>query len=238
MSIKPLVKVGAEMRFQVQTSIVGEFRVARSEGKGMTLSGYPAKFNKLSRDLGGFRENILPGAFRSTLAGQADVRALMNHNPDLILGRTTSGTLRLVEDQTGLAMNCDLPDTQTARDLATSIDRGDINQGSFRFRVNTDNWRQMGGETIRDLSDVELMDVSVVTFPAYEDTVASVRSISEAVGLDFERLNGILLRHSHALGTTSEDQKFIREVIAELHPITRIPELERMSRELDLAERC
>jgi hypothetical protein len=112
-----------------------------------------------------------------------------------------------------------------------------MDQGSFRFRTKTDNWRMEDGETVRDLIDVDLMDVSVVTFPAYEDTVTNVRSIAEVSGLDFERLNGIFVRHQHKLSLTLDDRAFLRSLTAKIKPLADNPDLERMNRRLALAER-
>src|SRR5947209_7458736 len=102
-----------ERRFETAPDYRAELRLEqRKEGEPKTLVGYPAKFNTVSRDLWGFKETILPGAFKRTLAEGADVRALVNHNPDMVLGRTRSGTLRLKEDAVGLRMEVDTPDTQ------------------------------------------------------------------------------------------------------------------------------
>lgn len=221
-----------------------EFRLeARGEGKTKTLVGYPAKFNTRSQNLGGFYETIKPGAFKRTLAEGADVRGLINHDPNLVIGRNTSGTMRLKEDSIGLRMECDLPDTQYARDLATCVDRGDISQGSFRFRVVQDNWTNMydadgDSETLRELQDVDLKDASVVTFPAYEDTSIFVRSISKAAGLDFERVAGILIRSQHGLEVNDGDRQFLADAIAELEMSTKVstPLLDRARRRLRLAQ--
>lgn len=153
-----------------------ELRVAKQEGKPGTLQGHAAVFNTLSQDLGGFREKIAPGAFQGTL--DRDVRALFNHEACLILGRTTSGTLRLKEDETGLMIENDLPDTTYARDLEESISRGDITQMSFGFRTIRDNWENIGGGAIRTLLEVELVDVSPVTYPAYVETDVAVRAMN------------------------------------------------------------
>lgn len=152
-----------------------EIRVSRSHGK-QTIQGHAAVFHQLSEDLGGFREKIAPGAFADTL--DADVRALFNHDRNFVLGRTTSGTLRMSEDKTGLKVEIDPPDTTVARDLMTSIERGDISQMSFGFRVKEDEWEQGIGDNpdIRTLLAVELFDVSPVTFPAYPQTDVGLRS--------------------------------------------------------------
>jgi uncharacterized protein len=146
-----------------------EVRVSPSGG----IAGFAAVFNQLSEDLGGFRERILPGAFSRCLGSGADVRCLFNHNPDALLGRTKSGTLRLSEEPAGLYFDCDLPDTQAGRDVRASIKRGDITQCSFGFTVQGQNWLENG--TIRVLADVDLFDVSPVTFAAYPQTSVSAR---------------------------------------------------------------
>jgi hypothetical protein len=139
------------------------------------LTGYAAVFNSLSEDLGGFREKIEPGCFANSCK-EGDVRALWNHDSNHVLARTKSGTLTLSEDAHGLKIDCIPPDAQWARDLLASIDRGDVDQMSFGFRTLTDRWEMIDGQDVRVLMDVELFDVSPVTFPAYPDTQVAVRS--------------------------------------------------------------
>lgn len=143
------------------------------------LEGYAAIFNSASGDLGGFREMIAPGAFRRTLAENADVRALWNHEAMYVLGRTTTGTLRLSETAQGLWMAVDLPETQYASDLLALVRRGDVSQMSFAFRKIVDEWQRGDDLPLRRLLDVDLFDVSPVTFPAYEATnvVVATRDI-------------------------------------------------------------
>ena len=159
-----------------------ELRLNKSEdGKKKTITGYAAVFNKLSDDLGGFREQIAPGAFSKTIKTD-DIRALFNHDPNKILGRTKAGTLRLKEDDKGLAFECDVPDTQAGSDLVTSMSRGDIDQCSFSFRTNSDTWDNTDKANItRTLNDVTCMDVSPVTFPAYPQTSCKVRDYLSAL---------------------------------------------------------
>lgn len=156
-----------------------ELRVeTRADGKRMIV-GHAAVFNQLSEDLGGFREQIAAGAFADAIKTD-DVRALFNHNPDYVLGRNLSGTLKLAEDARGLAIEIDPPDTQFAKDLIVSMQRGDINQMSFGFSVrpNGQNWaKDDAGAVIRTLTKVRLFDVSPVTYPAYPQTDVAVREL-------------------------------------------------------------
>lgn len=152
----------------------------REDGKRM-IRGHAAVFNQLSEDLGGFREQIAPGAFAEAIKSD-DVRALFNHNPDYILGRNLSKTLRLVEDARGLAIEIDPPDTQIARDLMVSMERGDVTQMSFAFSVrpNGQNWaKDDAGQVVRTLTKVRLYDVSPVVYPAYPQTDVAVRALNE-----------------------------------------------------------
>lgn len=142
---------------------------------GNGIEGYAAVFNSPSGDLGGFTETIKPGAFTRAIKTRQDVRALFNHNPNAIIGRTKSGTLRLSEDSAGLHFACDLPDTQLGRDVRASIKRGDIDGCSFGFIARSDSWNTQGTE--RQLLDVDLLDVGPVTYPAYTATSVSARSL-------------------------------------------------------------
>lgn len=151
----------------------------RGEDDPPVIQGHAALFNSLSEPLFGFREKIAPGAFKNAIK-EDDIRALFNHNPDHVLGRNKSGTLRLNEDKKGLAIEIDPPDTQVARDLQTSIKRGDITQMSFGFQVVKDTFdHKDDGDVIRTLEEVRLFDVSPVTYPAYTDTDVSVRSFED-----------------------------------------------------------
>lgn len=139
---------------------------------GRRLEGYAAVFGSEAR-LGSFIETIAPGAFRGALTG--DVLALLDHDPGKVLGRTRSGTLRLHEDDRGLAFSLDLPDTQAGRDVAVLADRGDLGGMSFGFRVEPDGEIWQGN--LRTLTNVALGEVSVVSaWPAYPDTEVALRA--------------------------------------------------------------
>jgi HK97 family phage prohead protease len=147
----------------------------RQEGDGtMRLAGYAAVFNDPSVPLP-FSERIAPGAFRKTLSETPDVRLLINHE-GLPLARTKNNTLTLTEDETGLYIDALLPDTSEARDLWTLVQRGDVDQMSFAFRVIRQAWNK--DRTERTLTEVSLADgdVSVVTYPAYPTTTVEARA--------------------------------------------------------------
>ncbi len=121
-------------------------------------------------------ERIMPEAFDASLNRPDDVRALFNHNDMAILGRTSAGTLRLEKTRRGLKYEIDVPDTQTAKDVAESIRRGDVTGSSFGFRPTDITWREEEKTLIREIRGVELFDVGPVTFPAYEATTTGIRS--------------------------------------------------------------
>lgn len=154
-----------------------ELRIAAPETPNR-LVGYAAVFNSLSADLGGFKERIIPGAFRSSVTSGGDVRAPVDHDPSKLLGRTGNGTLRIAEDQTGLRVEIDLPEgVSYADDVRALVKRGDVRGMSFGFRVPAGGQRfiKQGGQTIRELTAVNLREVTVTSVPAYGDTSIQVR---------------------------------------------------------------
>lgn len=164
-----------------RTVPAGELRVTTTSDGPTKIGGHAAKFDMLSEDLGGFRERIAPSAFAKTIQS-GDIRALWNHDANIVLGRNKAGTLRLSEDSVGLAFEVDMPDTQMVRDMVVApIARGDVNQCSFGFHTLSDKWGKVDGEWIRTLLEVELFDVSPVTYPAYQSTDVAVRSLAEAI---------------------------------------------------------
>ena len=157
-----------------------ELRIKKVDDELPKIEGYAAVFNKDSEDMG-FIERIAPGAFKNALK-TSDVRALFNHDSNIILGRTSAGTLELKEDKTGLMMSVTPPDTQLVRDMVLSpIERGDITQQSFGFTVKADEWKEIDGKTpIRTITEIgELFDVSPVVFSAYPDTAVALRSLDK-----------------------------------------------------------
>jgi uncharacterized protein len=153
----------------------GDLR-AVSPGK---LAGYAAIYNSQSQDLGGFVERILPGAFKRTLTQPDHIRALLEHDPQRLLGRVGSRTLSLQENTKGLYFELSLPDTSYARDLGALVERGDISGCSFGFRVpeGGDQWEVRSGQLMRDLIAVDLQEITITGNPAYLDTSVAKRSM-------------------------------------------------------------
>ena len=157
---------------------MGTIEVRDAEGDEMTLEGYAAVFNS-ETDLGAFREVIRPGAFDDVMDN--DVRALINHDPNLILGRTGNGTLELSTDERGLKYKVKLGDQQYARDFYESVKRGDISQSSFAFTIDKQSWNEE--RTVRSVDKVrQLLDVSPVTYPAY--AAATVQARDQQLDID------------------------------------------------------
>lgn len=158
----------------------------RKRGDNVTLTGYAAVFNS-ETDLGEFREVIRPGAFRKAVRSD-DVRALWNHDDNIVLGRTKPGTLRLEEDDHGLRVEIDAP--RSAESIVESIQRGDVDAMSFGFSVRSggDRWSGEKGSQMRELIDLRLLDVSPVTFPAYEATTISAEARSMVQGWDSDTM--------------------------------------------------
>jgi HK97 family phage prohead protease len=203
---------------------------AEGEGEARKIVGRPAVYNQLSQDLGGFRERIVSGAFTKTLQ-ESNVKALWNHNDDYVLGSRKAGTLNINEDAGGLMFEAEPPDTQWARDFMLSVDRGDVDQMSFRFRTIRDRWIQdEDGSVIRELVEVQLIEVSPVTFPAYPQTSVDLRSLG--VEIDPDEIQEIAVRSAtgHMRDSDRDRIAAIRTVIDQLAaPATSHPDDEARS---------
>ncbi len=152
-----------------------EVRAVNADGS-IPFVGHAAVFNVRADIYGMFEEQFAPGAFAKTLQ-EADVRALINHDANLVLARSKANTLRLAEDARGLLVEADMAPTTYAQDLALLMQRGDVNQMSFLFRAVKETWDESGAIPLRTVTEARLFDVSVVTFPIYEETDAALRSL-------------------------------------------------------------
>lgn len=140
------------------------------EVKGKTVAGYAAVFNSPADICGMWEEVIAPGAFAESLRSGQDVLALYSHVIERLLGRRSSGTLRLTEDARGLAIEIDLPDTSDGRDVGVLVERGDLKGMSFGFCVTKQEWDETVDPPRRTIHSVDLREVTITADPAYQDT--------------------------------------------------------------------
>lgn len=151
------------------------------ESENNIVEGYALKFNKPSKDLGGFIEVINERALEGV--DLSDVKLFMGHDASKLLGRTKSGTLQLTVDEVGLKFRCELPNTTLGRDVMELVTRGDLSQCSFGFTVGKDSWERRDGMPVRNIQQIKkLAEISLVSIPAYDDTDVSVakRSLESA----------------------------------------------------------
>jgi HK97 family phage prohead protease len=194
---------------------------AGASGNGMTFSGYAAVFNSDSEPLP-FIERIMPGAFAKSLKSRNNIRMYMNHDSSMLLGTTKSKTVRLVEDSKGLYVDADLPDTSVGRDLSVLMQRGDVDSMSFGFTVpqGGDRWSDDGSR--RELKQIRLYEVSVVTgFPAYAATSAQVRSfdaLATRTGIDADQLAVAITALESGQTLDPNHAALLRETVAKLEP--------------------
>lgn len=202
-----------------------ELRADAAEGR--TIDGYAAVFNEWTQ-IGpvtwGWREKIEPGAFKKTLADGGDVRMLVNHDTNMPLARTKTGTLTLEEDAKGLRSIATPPDVSYANDILELIRTGEVDGMSFGFRVIKDEWTvKPDGSEERVLKELQLIEVSPVTFPAYTQTSVGVRAseialLSERAGLEEPEAR------SFAQAFRAVDEQLYVDVITELRdgkPLSR-----------------
>jgi hypothetical protein len=155
----------------------------REDGQEVVV-GYGSIWNSRSENLGGFYEYISPDAISQETIDKSDVRALINHDPNLVLARSTAGNLSLSVDEKGLRYEFSIPETSYGKDLAINMKNGNINQSSFAFTVGADEWStDEDGNDIRTITSIEkLYDVSPVTYPAYSqaesDLVVAQRALA------------------------------------------------------------
>lgn len=229
-----------EVRVAVDAWPDAELELRATDDGGMTFHGYAAVFNSWSEDLGGFRERIAPGAFARSLGRERNVRMFLNHNADVVLASTRAGTLRLSEDDKGLRVEADLPDTTSGRDLATLLRRGDVDSMSFGFAIpkGGESWSANGRE--RELTEVRLYEVSAVTgWPAYPATSAAVRHLADEIEGNADELAAAfaVLRSADERLTPAQRDLLVRAVNARTDaPVVAVTNAELRQRLARLAD--
>lgn len=147
--------------------------VAELRAESTRIVGHAVVFDVRSVDLGGFVEIVRPSAVVRALKPEASVCCLYNHEPGAVLGRTPK-TLTLTKDTRGLAFALDPANTSAGRDAFELVRRGDVSGASFGFRTLKDAWHQEGPVIVRELLDIELLEISLTAFPVYQATDVSV----------------------------------------------------------------
>lgn len=225
--------------------------VRQKTDKENIIESYGAVFDQWSEVLNSwFVEIVRPGCFSESIIND-DIRALKNHDPNLILGRNTAGTLLLQEDITGLRYEIDLPATTYANDLKISVERRDITQNSFSFKVLEDRWgtKNIGGVTYeaRELIKVKLYDLGPVTFPAYTATDGILlRNFIQNSPLNLEEVQGVIQKAHLKKDLKSGERKLLTDTIKLLssyagdeseqpeNPENRAVSIDLLRRKLDL----
>jgi uncharacterized protein len=204
---------------RIKTDVDFEIRLLPDDADGMRFTGYAAVFNSDSEPLP-FTERIVPGAFKRSLKARNEIKMFVNHNMDMVLASTRAKTLKLTEDSKGLLAEASLPDTSYGRDLSVLMQRGDVHSMSFGFSVpkKGDRWSNDGA--VRELLDIRLHEVSVVTgFPAYEATTAHVRSVeilASRTNTDPDQLADALIKLESGETLPADSADLITEVVTKL----------------------
>jgi HK97 family phage prohead protease len=205
---------------------MGEIRAAGTESEPL-ITGHIAVFGQLSIEIGNFRERVMPGAFAKSLK-EADIHHYFNHDTNIVLGRNKSGTLRLKEDDQGLHIENDPPNTQTVRDLVLEpIRRGDIDQGSFSFVPVKQEWSRVDGQLIRTLHEVKLYHTSIVPKGAYPQTdiVARdkmLRAVASASGIDLMALATVTGKCQYDLALSDEENAFLQDTLRRIESMSPV----------------
>jgi len=215
---------------KVETRVSPANFEVREDGDGLHFSGYAAVFDSPSEPLP-FIERIAPGAFARSLRSKNDVKLLWNHDTGEVLGSTRAGSMTLTEDQFGLKVDAQLPNTQRGRDTAELLRSGLVDSMSFGFNVPAggDAWNADGTE--RTLKSVRLHEVSIVAFPAYSATAgtASVRSldkVAQRAEVDADALAAALTKIEAGEDISIDDRTLLETVIEKLSPVEIAAEAE------------
>jgi HK97 family phage prohead protease len=199
----------------------------REEGDGMTFVGYAAKFDQPSENLGGFVEYVERGAFSRSLKSRNDVMLLWNHDAGQPLASTRSGTMKLTEDEVGLRVEARLPMTTLGKDLSVLLREKIVGKMSFGFNVIKDSWNSEGTE--RRLKSVRLFETSLVVWPAYPQTEATVRGldkVAQRASVDADELADVMLKIEEGADLTPDQAELMKSVVERLAPTPEEPATE------------
>lgn len=201
---------------RIERRWLGDYKVPKIEIRAADdgsklITGHGAVFNKSSQNLGGFVEQVATSAFNKTM-GEADIRALVNHDANILLGRNQNDTLDLTTDDVGLRYDITPPDTSAARDWLVLLERGDISQSSFSFRAIDVDWGIDENDVpLRTLKEVALYDVGPVTFPAYLDADSGIGGSGRAALMDLAERRSVKFEEVVELATHGELRDLIKD---------------------------
>jgi HK97 family phage prohead protease len=236
---RTLISVKGKDMARIETRVSSANFEIRESDNGLTFEGYAAVFNSPSEPLP-FTERIAPGAFRRSLRSRNDIKLLWNHDTGSVLGSTRAATLSLTEDNYGLKVRAELPNTTLGRDTAELLRRGDVDSMSFGFSVPAggDDWSSDGTE--RTLRSVRLHEVSIVAFPAYSATAGttSVRgldTIAKRAEVDADMLADAMIKVELGDELTREESEALSKVINSLSPVEKPEEEVEAEPELNAA---
>jgi uncharacterized protein len=194
----------------------------RAEGDGLTLEGYAAVFGQEAVIWDAWREEVAPGAYAKTIQ-ENDIRALFNHDENIVLGRNRAGTLKLAEDERGLKATITAPDNEWGRPVVDAVKRGDVTGMSVLFKVIKHEWTRApeGSKELpkRTIKEARLYDAGPVTFPAFVATTIAARSQDS----ELEELEDVLAEArriercvAHGMGLTRADREVLERAVAML----------------------
>lgn len=199
---------------------------AAEEEDGIRISGYGSVFGRWY-NVYGFKERVAPGAFTKTLQEHPDIRGMFNHDPNFLLGRTKSGTMEVYEDRKGLKYDilADKEDPQ-AQSVARKIARGDVDGSSMAFFVHDDDWEENkdGSPKTRTITEIELIETGPVTMPASPATTAKIQRALEESGIDYEAINGLVVKSRGGFRLSAADDDLLDRTIAQLERLRSEPE--------------
>lgn len=218
----------AELERRGWDGLLVELRAAEDGRRRIVQRAVP--YGELSVDLGGFREVIVAGAFGI----EGDIRALWQHKSEMVLGRTTAGTLALRAEDDGIYAESDPPDTSWARDALTSIERGDVTGSSFGFYADEDEWVLTEREVIRRVLRGRLVEVSPVTFPAYPQASSAVRERAAEMRAQIPHPSPLPVGEGTGTGETGAGKREELERQARARGAARRRELDILIREIDV----
>ena len=189
------------------------------------IGGYGAVFNKTYK-VHGFKERVAPGAFTKTLAEQPDVLGMFNHSPNHLLGRTSSGTMDVSQDEKGLAYEIRASKrSSVANDVVDAIERGDVNGSSMAFFVHREEWEEKDGKPqVRTIKEIELIETGPVVMPASSATSSKIQRALEETEIDFEALMGLAIKRRAGFRLEAAEDDLVAQTIKRLERLKADPE--------------